>query len=268
MIPHSRKGIVGLSLTQTIGLVLAVGFIIMSIVVVAGLLNIFTGPPDQGTVNMFGRIVGAVDVMMHPSNTNDSCKILNGYIEPDFAVVGFNKQGESNADHKTGDPDDEDYGYVEEFCGVIDDDIYKPSSCLDTACLCLCNGGAGGVSGDDCKDPDDSQCRRVSREVRRFVTLDDDGDEIDLVIYGESCWGWDNDVIAGYVVKKKTGNVISVEPVMTQEEMNSTYRNIPECEDMVRDFRRGEERPEQPQQERDDVTPQIEAVRRGQQGSS
>lgn len=231
---RSKKGIVGLTLQQTIGLILAFMFILISVVVIAKMLHMFTGPPDQGTLQMYNRIFNSVDVMMNPANHNDTCKISTGYIEPNYAIVGFNKEGTPNSARQTGTRGDEEFGYIEEHCG-IDDNIYKPRNCFNLACLCVCNGGSGDISGDDCSNSD-ATCKRVSPDVNDFKT-NYGGRIVDLVLYGESCWqGSDNAVIAGYILRKQ-GTTITIDAVMDNAGMPS---GVPECDELVESFNRGQ----------------------------
>ncbi|MFH1063794.1 MAG: hypothetical protein V1729_01800 [Candidatus Woesearchaeota archaeon] len=238
---RSKKGIVEMSLQQTIGLVLAVLFIILSVIVIMGLINVFTAGPDTGSIATFNEVFDAAEVLLSPENTNlsQSCKITNRYLDPSFAIVGFNKKAISNQARETGDEGDDDYGYVEEYCGTTDNNIYKPSSCLDRACLCLCKGGMGDITGDDCKESG-AQCKRLDAGFQDFIMTNPtkNNKKIDLVIYGESCWlGSDLKVIPGYILKLQTKTRIEINPILSQTVMQSEYGDIPECKDLIKKLR-------------------------------
>lgn len=242
---------VELNLVELVGLIIAIMFIVLLVSVIAGLMNIFTGPPDQGTTTMYNKIFDSVEMMMDPANGNDSCKITSGYIEPNFAIVGFNMEGIKNAADESGDKGDEDYGYIEEHCGV-EDNVYKPKTCMNLACLCLCNGGTGDISGNDCSGS--SICKRVSKKTVRFLSSYKN-EPTDLVLYGESCWsGSDSGVIGGYLITRSpTRSVVSSEtdisdttitvleiPRNTGElasTVSSILSSVPECESLMRDLK-------------------------------
>jgi len=235
MIPHSKKGSVELSLEQTIGLILAIGFILLSIAVIVGLMKAFTSPPDQGTTKMYSRMYDASLAMLNPANLNDSCKISRGYIDTDYAIVGFNPEGTPNKKGEIGTKGTEDYGLVRETCGWFSDKpVYKPTSCFNKACLCLCRTGTGSLGKDGCKDKQ-SRCMRLDA-AQRLITYFKNSDK-DLVLYGKSCiLGSKHNVIAGYVIKKK-GDSLSINEVLTNEEMKQY--NYPECDDIAKSFSRG-----------------------------
>jgi hypothetical protein len=181
------------------GLLIGGFFLLILFIVMINLLGIFD-KADQGTVNQFNSLYDSIEVLFHPSNTEPACKLPIGYIEPNFAVVGFNEKGQLSS---TEDETDSNGEFIEEHCG-IDDNIYKPESCFNDACLCLCSGGTGDVTGEDCSS---ATCKRLPGEVRQLVT-DYDGSPVDLVLYGESCWsGSDHETLAGYTVTKSNGLV-------------------------------------------------------------
>jgi hypothetical protein len=229
----SKKGVVGISLEQIIGLILALLFIILLTVIIAGLLRMFTKSADQGTVTMYEKISDAVTALTKEGSQHDSCRILVGYIEPDFGMVGFNREGEPNTQGRTGTRGGEDWGFVYETCGW-DDAINKPLACLNEACICLCNGGVLDITGDDCKT--DTRCRRFE-SVSRFTTKRN-GNTVDMVLYGEGCAGGDNRVIAGYLVRRQAGG-IEIESVMSSREMEQ-YTEIPDCAALIRESSREE----------------------------
>ncbi len=245
----SKKGIVGMSLQQTIGLILAIMFIILSVVVIMGLINVFTAGPDEGSTARFNEIFDAVELMLSDANTNlsESCKIKNMYIHPGFAIVGFNKKGMPNEAGEYGKEGDENYGFVEEHCppdppnllrNYMWDDIYKPKSCLDRGCLCLCP-ASGDVDGDDCKDSG-AQCRRLNAGFQNFIMTNPEKNnmKIDLVIYGESCLGSNLNVIPGYVIKLHTKTMIEVNPILDIKVFQKDYAGILECKDLITKLRK------------------------------
>lgn len=240
----SKKGVAGV-IHATIGLVLGFLFIVLMILVLSKLTGMFTGPPDEGTQAMYNRMFNAIDAMMEPGNEVTACKILTGYIEPNYAIVGFNHD---SVIRREGDGD----RYIEEHCGPIDDNVYKPTNCFNLACLCVCNGGTGDISGDDCDDSD-ATCRRVDPEILTFRTHYG-SDEVDLVLYGESCWvGSDNDVMAGYVLRK-TGSTITIDAVPDNDDIPS---DMVQCDQMLRELSRGQEEGEENSEGSDDESSSI-----------
>lgn len=226
-----KKGVVGISLEQIVGLILALMFIILLTVIIAGLLRMFTKAADQGTVTMFEKTSDAVTALTKEGSQHDSCRILVGYIEPNFGMVGFNREGEPNTQGRTGTRGTDDWGFVYETCGW-DDTINKPLACLNEACICLCSGGMLDIDADDCKT--DTRCRRFEG-VSRFTTKRG-GNTVDLVLYGEGCAGGDNAVIAGYIVRKQAGG-IEIETVMSSREMEQ-YTEMPDCAEIIRESSR------------------------------
>jgi len=229
MFRRSKKGVFDLPLEQTVGLVLAVMFVILIIAVIAGLMRAFTAPPDQGTGVMFNKIFNGIKAMSSPANTNTSCKIVNGYIEANYAVVGFNKQGLANVKGETD-------GFIHQYCGKIWDKVNRPTSCYDKACLCLCKAGYADTGGDDCMKKG-ATCLRFDYVDQ--LTSSREGKPIDLVIYGKSCmlaleitktkYG----VTGGYLINKN-GNSYSVESVTN--EVMKTKNMTPDCVTLANSF--------------------------------
>jgi len=164
-------------------------------------------------------------------------EIIPGYIKPNLAIVGFNNEANTRTD--------DGQGYIEEYCGIIAHNVHKPNTCLDRSCLCLCNGGSGDITGDDCSESE-AICRRFDPQLHKFTTRINN-DVKDLVLYGENCWGFDNEVIEGYVLFRQ-GSGIEIYAVMESEDMDR-FSDVPQCEMIVRDFRRGEARPEGEQED-------------------
>ncbi len=226
-----------ISATQAVGLILAVGFLLVSAAAVGRLVGVFTKPVDQGSINTFNKLVNSVEILLDSDIQEDACKIQAAYVDVKYSIVGFNKQGIPNAAGQMGSRDAPNWGYVEENCGPIADDIFKPRQCLDRSCLCLCNGGRGDVTGNDCKDPT-STCKTVSSEIQRFRTVQEGGQVLDLVMYSKACFfGGAHKVIAGYIVRKKdTGRTIEIHQILSGEEMEE-YEHIPDCESIIREER-------------------------------
>jgi hypothetical protein len=118
---NSRRASVEMSLTQVIGMVLAVMLVVVSVAVISGLMNMLMKNPDEGTSEQYSKMVDAIEALYHPDNQNTSCRLELGYIEPDFAFVGFNKEGIPCVDCDAGET------FVEERCGWKDDNIESPT---------------------------------------------------------------------------------------------------------------------------------------------
>ena len=243
MFKRSKKGVIEEVPTQTIGLILALFFVILSTVVIVGFIKYFSGPPDQGTINTYNRMYSSIEAMMNPANKNESCVLHPAYIEPDYAIVGFNKKGTVRGIVTPGSEKEheDDWTYTEEHCGAIKNNVDRPTACLEQACLCVCNGGAGDISGDDCKS--EATCKRFGNHVKQLFANIEKGGVIgssqtmtfDLVIYGEGCSGADKNVIVGYLLKK-TSDSIYVEEIKTSKELQQLQAGKPDCEKLSQGF--------------------------------
>jgi hypothetical protein len=150
----SRKASVEITLQQIIGAIIAAIVILATLSLFIGLMNIFTGPPDTGSLANLEKIYDTITALYDPKNMNDSCVVKASYIQADWTIVGMNADGVQAADNSFycslgGD-------CVEESCGA-DQNIKKPSQCGRGPCLCLCQGGGdltgtGDTDGDDCQE--------------------------------------------------------------------------------------------------------------------
>lgn len=225
----SRKSQVELSLQQIIGMVIAVIIVLATIGLFISLMNIFTGPPDTGSVQTLEIVYKTTMAFDDSRNQNTSCKVVGEYLQQDWSVVGFNADNITAADNNFrctlgGD-------CIEESCGH-DDNLVKPGSCGNGPCLCLCDGGMGDITSGDCTSRN-AVCRRIPRNagVDRFyspISGDEDGQYgfqivtgspecsirytipaeftggsgrgtglCDMVVSGESCW-WGIDMLVQY----------------------------------------------------------------------
>jgi hypothetical protein len=169
----SRKSQVELSLQQVIGLVIAIIIVLASLGLFFGLMNIFVGPPDSGSVRTLNIIMSSVEALHDPHNTNTSCSIQAEYIEGDWSIVGFNTEGimsgtKSSIRNKRY-PSKVGEDSILETCGD-NDEIEKPPACGNGPCICLCEGGgatgAGDVDGDDCRESN-AICRKIPSKVKK-----------------------------------------------------------------------------------------------------
>ncbi len=231
-----KKGFIDVSLEQTIGLVLAVGFILLSVAFIMNLMNNFAGKPDQGSEASFDRLGAAINTLFAKSLEDPTkvyaCKIQNGYIKPNFAIAGFNKDGEKNVAGQTGTKGNEDWGYIEETCGK-DDKVYKPSDCLGFACICLCNGGSGDITGNNCKEK--AKCSRLPASIKTIYS-EQDGAIIDAVFYSEKCnfKGSDKKVISGYYLELSTSSALKINEILTNDEyVGEKYKNFGLCDELL-----------------------------------
>jgi len=218
-------------------------------------MNTFSGKPDQGSEANLNRIESAINYIIakgaaEPGKIH-ACKIQTGYIKPDFAIVGFNKDGEKNAAGKTGTKGNKDYGYVEESCHS--QDVYKPSNCLGFACICLCDGGTGDITSNDCKS-DEAKCVRLPASITQLYSWPAEGIK-DMVFYGERCSGGDKNVITGYYLELSTQSILQISEIQTYEEyISGKYRDLPLCQDLLKPKVEKKE-----ETARDESTPKIEA---------
>jgi len=206
-----------MSIMQTAGLVLAVVFVIMITGIILKLTGIFGGADEQGTLATQARIVSAIEALMDPSTEESTCKIVNAFIQKDFALVGFHKNSDS----------------VEEQCGaiaILRSDVTKPPACVNSACICACDGGWGDISGNDCIGRG-VVCVRLPDNVNELKTLVFNNEIFDMVLYGETCSGRNRGVVSGYIVKR-LGNDILIKSLESAEDM-SVYATAPDCEEMA-----------------------------------
>jgi hypothetical protein len=159
----SRKAGIALSLKQIIGFVMAVAIILATVGLFIGLMNIFMGPPEDGSVKTFEKAFAAIEALYDERNKNTSCVLTASYLESDWAIVGFNADGIKGADEddlvcKMG-------GWcIEEMCGRVDDTLNKPKACGHGPCLCLCDGGNGDIDDDDCTESK-AICKKFSPNI-------------------------------------------------------------------------------------------------------
>ena len=101
--------------------------------------------------------------------------------DKDFAIVGFDKDSKD----------------ASEDC--VDETILKPRSC-GGACICLCDGGIGDVSGDDCKPED---CKPTTDfEVFQYPKSEEPGFG-NLVIYNKNCGNIWREGTNSYLLEKE-----------------------------------------------------------------
>ncbi len=163
---HSRKASVEITLQQIIGAIIAAIVILATLSLFIGLMNIFTGPPDTGSLETLETLYNTITAMYDPQNKNDSCVMKGSFIKADWTIVGM------NADEVTAADNDFECvvggNCVEESCGA-DQNIKKPSSCGQGPCICLCQGGgdvtgAGDTDGDDCQEGN-AVCRKFPTNI-------------------------------------------------------------------------------------------------------
>ena len=255
---------------QLVGFILAFLFIVASIPIILGVMNIFSKTPDSGSIVTLNFAYEAVTALHHPSNADvKACKILNRHIQPDWAIVGFNKDGVKSADEdivcKMG------FDCVEEQCNTFgEQEIIKPlGECGSGPCICLCNGGGGSglgdVDGDDCME-DGAECRKFAPDVGfdTFYLWYAESDAVighppecpeklfqkgssttgsicDLVLDSEGCLGGVNrDVMYALVIEKNPAiKGVIFDYVASKEEFDDrytkdTYPKMPECNDLLK----------------------------------
>jgi hypothetical protein len=247
----SKKGDLGLSLQQIIGLVLAFAVILMTLGLFFGLMNIFTAKADPGSIKTFNGIYDAVGALYDERNTHEACIIKSEFLKADWAVVGFNSDCVRTADNDFYCEHGKDC--AEEQCRSLsspaDSNIEKPSWCGTGPCICLCNGGVvGDVSGNDCAE-DTKNCRKFPPDSKfsafyfinptegkcndpdfnnnnnpGILGINRPGSYCDLVINSENCdfVGTDRGVVYGLVISKTT----SLSPVKEGCTMSSGHAAI------------------------------------------
>lgn len=255
MVLSSKKAQVELSLEQIIGLVIAIVIVLATLLFFTGLMNIFMGPPDSGSEATFQFIFDAVELMYDSKNMNDTCIIQPSYLEGDWSIVGFNADDIIAAD-------DNDItcelgkDCIEEKCGLVNQNIIKPTSCGKGPCICLCDGGGatgvGDVDGDDCQESN-AKCRKLASNVG-FDTFHFVSDKChkgsygsktglcDLVYSGESCSGGNYKTQMTLVIKKgkgyKSGNNALIFDLVSTSDVQKYYPKAPGCRQMVEDMKR------------------------------
>ena len=197
----NKKAQIDLSINSLTGFVLAFFAIIATVALVVSLINLVSSDADEGTMGTVKHIAKYVNFLYDEKNTNyTSCGFKNAYLEPDWALVGFSIPGERS--FTTNDRDE-----VEEYCGPHDDNIIRPKSkCGSKACLCVCDGGYGDTTGDDCIN--DGTCVKVNSKVKRFTSnlVDPNVINSDLSLYSESCWtGEDKKIQEAFLIIKDFG---------------------------------------------------------------
>ena len=148
------------------GLIMAIIVIIATIGFFYGLSGIFGGGPDEETSSAFSRFMESVEIV---AKADEPC-YFTGSWDIDFAIVGFDKNEKE----------------VIQECDRAAP-VFKPKSCVG-ACICLCDGGTGDVSGDDCKPED---CKPMTEfEEFKYPSHGDDGATLgNLIIYNKACGG-------------------------------------------------------------------------------
>ncbi|MFC1742286.1 hypothetical protein ACFL3V_07160 [Nanoarchaeota archaeon] len=172
----SRKAQVELSLQQIIGLVIAIIIILATVAFFMGLMNIFMGPPDSGSLRTWNLAYEVIESLYDKRNLNTSCYISAGFLKEDIGIVGFNADGMAAAGND-GIICEMGENCIEETCGAFNENIEKPNSCGTGPCLCVCDGGMGDLTDDDCK-ASGAKCQKfpssIGFDVMYFVDTDDD----------------------------------------------------------------------------------------------
>ncbi|MBW2967062.1 hypothetical protein KY362_01105, partial [Candidatus Woesearchaeota archaeon] len=216
------------------------------------LFGVFTGGAHGGSRNTLTSVYNAADALYDDRNEHESCK-MQFFVEPNWALVGFNAHGVSNADRRRTCQTGEDC--AAELCGRVQW-IHKPAACGRAACLCLCpEGGVAGygdVDGDDCSESN-ALCRYFSPNIG-FNTLyrKHEGRNVDLAVSGEACniVGTNREAAYGLVLSKgaaatQGGTEALIVELVPGSQMRSTYASTPECSTVVsavNTFRRQAER--------------------------
>ncbi|MBT7903495.1 hypothetical protein HN587_06550 [Candidatus Woesearchaeota archaeon] len=198
-----KKAQVEMGIKPLIGLILAALIIVGTIGLFTGLLKIFTKDADAGSSATLKKFHRSMEALANPSHEYTSCGFMNYYVEADFAILGFNSEG------VVSNTEDDLFNGIEEYCGAAEDDNDKPlGKCGSKACLCLCDGGVGDISGDDC---DSGTCLKLSASISyfNFYPGQTPDKKTDLVVYGEYCGGTDKNVQeAMFIEKVKRGSFV------------------------------------------------------------
>jgi len=208
-----KKASVDQSISTIVGAVIAIILLIGISALIFSIVGVFTDKPDQGTINNYNKVVEGINTLFAKEYSDKdymACYIPLGYIKPNWAFVGFPKapskttQGGKRFLGEEFDDCVSSKCEIKEHCGVSES-VVKPRKCSYNACLCLCNGGVGDVSGDDCfKD----QCIKFTNKIEGMVRLEpQEGGykRTDFVIYGEECGtGKDRKVLDSYVLVKSS----------------------------------------------------------------
>lgn len=118
------------------------GIVILVIFVVAiALMNLIISPADSGSKASYTRVIDSV-AALYDERTEESYCVLQGfYLEPNWALVGFNADGvlSANNDELKCERGND---CTLEWCGWfgIGSRITKPDNCGTVPCICLCEG--------------------------------------------------------------------------------------------------------------------------------
>lgn len=134
-----KKASLELSLENVIGLIIGSILIFGLIFFVAGITDLLTNKPEQGSLNSFDALVitinqlkeakdikdegkaveGAETIVIKPSKTGELFADIPFYIQDNYGLIGFDRKK------------------IEQTCGRFDPDLKKPAQCLKLPCLCL-----------------------------------------------------------------------------------------------------------------------------------
>lgn len=176
----SRKG--ETTIKEIIGLLLALGAIILLLPIIAAIVSMILPNADQGSIESLNYLDRSIKALMN--STEQKC-FIPIYIQPNRVFVGFD-----SGSRDTADP-----------CStILGSTIKKPLPlCGVDACVCLCDGGSGSISQDDCLSA--IQCYSY-KKILQFRTRDNEGKILDMALYGESCWFGVNEGAGSTVIEK------------------------------------------------------------------
>ena len=170
-----------ITIKEIIGLLLAIAAILILLPVIASIVGLVLPSADQGSLESLSYIDKSINALMDSTETRCFIPI---YVQPDKAFVGFD----------SGSKD------VTEPCGLVHTKVRKPvQKCGIDACICLCDGGMGDLSSNDCLQP--LECYTYD-DLMQIRTRDDKGKVFDMVLYGESCWLGSNQEVKLAIIEK------------------------------------------------------------------
>ncbi len=274
----SKKGSVALPAQSLIGIVLGFIAVILIFGVFFALIKMFVNPPSAGSAKSLSDFQNIVDAILSPENNNASCYWTVMFIEQNWALVGFNKNGiKSHTEDIVCSSGDD--CIEERCCNGYCNDVKKPKVCGGNPCTCLCStcsganiagSCAGSLGGGDCSKAgatctpitgtplerfyivDHDYCTRTTGKVVGAVKgafsyiagngykNENDFDKCDLIYDSESCTAGATKGLQRLVTISRDENrkTIYLETWSSKSNLKKKFPNAVDCKAMVRNLKK------------------------------
>jgi len=191
-----RKADITMSIKEIIGLVLAIGAILVLLALLFVGAQILLSRPEQGTTESMKNLNSAMNTLLSIQN-NAECYIPL-YIDPQYVVIGFDA-GDAKPIKTVG----------------IDREIERPTECKRDPCICLCHVSAGYLGAEACKK--NNGCYEYPSDKLNTLRTELDGEPASLILlgFGEGQSGVRNTLLTKngtMIVIKKVENTMGAEP--------------------------------------------------------